>query len=34
MFLTSYFGTQGLLAKAKFHVSYKGKAISKPLQLV
>ncbi|KAL3581171.1 hypothetical protein D5086_015503 [Populus alba] len=28
------FDTEGLLAKAKFHVSYKGKAISKPLQLV
>ncbi|CAN6459258.1 unnamed protein product [Victoria cruziana] len=28
------FDTEGLLAKAKFHVSYQGKAISKPLQLV
>ncbi|GAU25560.1 hypothetical protein TSUD_259940 [Trifolium subterraneum] len=28
------FDTEGLLAKAKFHVSYKGKAISKPLQQV
>lgn len=28
------FDTEGLLAKAKFHVSYKGKAIIKPLQLV
>lgn len=28
------FGTQGLLAKAKFHVSYRGKAIIKPLQQV
>ncbi|CAK9163215.1 unnamed protein product [Ilex paraguariensis] len=28
------FDTEGLLAKAKFHVSYKGKPISKPLQLV
>ncbi|KAF9616178.1 hypothetical protein IFM89_028954 [Coptis chinensis] len=28
------FDTEGLLAKAKFHVSYRGKAISKPLQLV
>ncbi|KAL2463054.1 ACT domain-containing protein ACR11-like [Forsythia ovata] len=26
------FDTEGLLAKAKFHVSYKGKAVSKPLQ--
>ncbi|XP_057986135.1 ACT domain-containing protein DS12, chloroplastic isoform X2 [Hevea brasiliensis] len=26
------FDTEGLLAKAKFHVSYKGKAIIKPLQ--
>ncbi|CAI9113797.1 OLC1v1014477C1 [Oldenlandia corymbosa var. corymbosa] len=28
------FDTEGLIAKAKFHVSYKGQAISKPLQLV
>ncbi|KAK4269469.1 hypothetical protein QN277_022623 [Acacia crassicarpa] len=28
------FDTEGLLAKAKFHVSYKGSAIIKPLQLV
>ncbi|WCJ28518.1 ACT domain-containing protein [Euphorbia peplus] len=28
------FDTEGLLAKAKFHVSYKGKATSKPLQQV
>ncbi|CAI8601414.1 unnamed protein product [Vicia faba] len=28
------FDTEGLLAKAKFHVSYKGKAISKQLQQV
>ncbi|KAF8400287.1 hypothetical protein HHK36_013584 [Tetracentron sinense] len=28
------FDTEGLLAKAKFHVSYRGKAIIKPLQLV
>lgn len=28
------FDTEGLLAKARFHVSYKGKAISKPLQQV
>ncbi|KAK1289178.1 hypothetical protein QJS10_CPB18g00183 [Acorus calamus] len=28
------FDTEGLLAKAKFHVSYKDKAISKPLQQV
>ncbi|KAJ6767542.1 ACT DOMAIN-CONTAINING PROTEIN ACR11 [Salix koriyanagi] len=28
------FDTEGLLAKAKFHVSYKGEAISRPLQLV
>ncbi|KAK1288619.1 hypothetical protein QJS10_CPB19g01188 [Acorus calamus] len=28
------FDTEGLLAKAKFHVSYKDKAISKPLQKV
>ncbi|TKY64634.1 ACT domain-containing protein ACR11 [Spatholobus suberectus] len=28
------FDTEGLLAKAKFHVSYKGKAIIKPLQQV
>ncbi|KAE8724381.1 ACT domain-containing protein DS12 [Hibiscus syriacus] len=28
------FDTEGLLAKAKFHVSYKGKAISRPLQQV
>lgn len=28
------FDTEGLLAKAKFHVSYRDKAISKPLQLV
>ncbi|KAM3749643.1 hypothetical protein ACB098_05G201800 [Castanea mollissima] len=28
------FDTEGLLAKAKFHVSYKDKPISKPLQLV
>jgi len=28
------FDTEGLLAKAKFHVSYRGKAISKPLQQV
>ncbi|XP_057967747.1 ACT domain-containing protein ACR11 [Malania oleifera] len=28
------FDTEGLLAKAKFHVSYQGKAISKPLQQV
>lgn len=28
------FDTEGLLAKAKFHVSYKGKAVTKPLQLV
>ncbi|KDP27708.1 hypothetical protein JCGZ_19831 [Jatropha curcas] len=28
------FDTEGLLAKAKFHVSYKGKALIKPLQLV
>lgn len=28
------FDTEGLLAKAKFHVSYKDKAISNPLQLV
>ncbi|GLT80194.1 hypothetical protein SLA2020_516470 [Shorea laevis] len=28
------FDTEGLLAKAKFHVNYKGKAISKPLQQV
>nr|AFK46017.1 unknown [Lotus japonicus] len=28
------FDTEGLLAKAKFHVSYKGKAIIKPLQEV
>ncbi|KAK2651808.1 hypothetical protein Ddye_011664 [Dipteronia dyeriana] len=27
------FDTEGLLAKAKFHVSYRGKAIIKPLQL-
>lgn len=25
---------QGLLAKAKFHVSYRGKALIKPLQQV
>ncbi|CAA7409352.1 unnamed protein product [Spirodela intermedia] len=28
------FNTEGLLAKAKFHVSYRGKAIIKPLQQV
>ncbi|PKA46838.1 hypothetical protein AXF42_Ash015732 [Apostasia shenzhenica] len=28
------FDTEGLIAKAKFHVSYRDKAISKPLQLV
>lgn len=28
------FDTEGLLAKAKFHVSYRGKAISEPLQQV
>ncbi|CAL9073850.1 unnamed protein product [Musa acuminata var. zebrina] len=28
------FDTEGLLAKAKFHISYKGKPIIKPLQLV
>ncbi|EXC37567.1 hypothetical protein L484_001356 [Morus notabilis] len=28
------FDTEGLLAKAKFHVSYKGKALIKPLQQV
>ncbi|GMJ14536.1 ACT domain repeats 11 [Hibiscus trionum] len=28
------FDTEGLLAKAKFHVSYKGKAISRPLQQI
>uniref|UniRef100_A0A7N0U0C3 ACT domain-containing protein ACR n=1 Tax=Kalanchoe fedtschenkoi TaxID=63787 RepID=A0A7N0U0C3_KALFE len=28
------FDTEGLLAKAKFHVSYRNKPISKPLQLV
>ncbi|KAK9097383.1 hypothetical protein Sjap_022880 [Stephania japonica] len=28
------FDTEGLLAKAKFHVSYRGKAIIKPLQMV
>jgi UTP:GlnB (protein PII) uridylyltransferase len=28
------FDTEGLLAKAKFHVSYRGKAIIKPLQQV
>ncbi|GAA0165481.1 hypothetical protein LIER_20875 [Lithospermum erythrorhizon] len=28
------FDTEGLLAKAKFHVSYRGKAIRKPLQQV
>ncbi|KAL1292679.1 hypothetical protein HN51_053242 [Arachis hypogaea] len=28
------FDTEGLLAKAKFHVSYQGKAIIRPLQLV
>lgn len=28
------FDTEGLLAKAKFHVSYRGKAMSKPLQQV
>lgn len=28
------FDTEGLLAKAKFHISYKGKAIIKPLQQV
>ncbi|KAL4313017.1 hypothetical protein GQ457_01G043500 [Hibiscus cannabinus] len=28
------FDTEGLLAKAKFHVSYRGKAISRPLQQV
>ncbi|XP_075514349.1 ACT domain-containing protein ACR11-like [Primulina tabacum] len=28
------FDTEGLLAKAKFHVSYKGEALIKPLQLV
>ncbi|KAG9456358.1 hypothetical protein H6P81_000866 [Aristolochia fimbriata] len=28
------FDTEGLMAKAKFHVSYKGKAIIKPLQQV
>ncbi|KAJ1423265.1 ACT domain-containing protein ACR11-like [Sesbania bispinosa] len=28
------FDTEGLLAKAKFHVNYKGKAITKPLQQV
>ncbi|CAL9755837.1 unnamed protein product [Musa acuminata subsp. burmannicoides] len=28
------FDTEGLLAKAKFHISYKGKQIIKPLQLV
>ncbi|CAI9773669.1 unnamed protein product [Fraxinus pennsylvanica] len=26
------FNTEGLLAKSKFHVSYKGKAVGKPLQ--
>ncbi|KRX11572.1 Unknown protein DS12 from 2D-PAGE of leaf, chloroplastic, partial [Trichinella nelsoni] len=26
------FDTEGLLAKAKFHVSYRGKPIIKPLQ--
>lgn len=30
----SNFDAQGLLAKAKFHVNYKGKAIIKPLQQV
>ncbi|KAF3774083.1 ACT domain-containing protein [Nymphaea thermarum] len=33
-FESGEFDTEGLLAKAKFHVSYQGKAISKPLQLV
>jgi len=28
------FDTEGLLAKAKFHVSYRGKAVSKALQQV
>ncbi|GAB2222156.1 hypothetical protein Drorol1_Dr00013358 [Drosera rotundifolia] len=28
------FDTEGLLAKAKFHVSYRGKALTKPLQQV
>ncbi|KAK8575491.1 hypothetical protein V6N13_033270 [Hibiscus sabdariffa] len=28
------FDTEGLLAKAKFHVSYKGRAISRPMQQV
>ncbi|CAI9767234.1 unnamed protein product [Fraxinus pennsylvanica] len=28
------FDTEGLLAKSKFHVSYRGKAVSKPLQQV
>lgn len=28
------FDTEGLFAKAKFHVSYKGKALIKPLQQV
>ncbi|GMQ09388.1 hypothetical protein CsSME_00052781 [Camellia sinensis var. sinensis] len=28
------FDTEGLLAKAKFHVNYRGKALIKPLQLV
>ncbi|KAK1283444.1 hypothetical protein QJS10_CPB21g00892 [Acorus calamus] len=28
------FDTEGLLAKTKFHVSYKDKAITKPLQKV
>ncbi|KAG8379615.1 hypothetical protein BUALT_Bualt07G0107200 [Buddleja alternifolia] len=28
------FDTEGMLAKAKFHVSYKGKAIIKPLEMV
>jgi UTP:GlnB (protein PII) uridylyltransferase len=28
------FDTEGLLAKAKFHVNYKGKALIKPLQMV
>ncbi|XP_031482862.1 ACT domain-containing protein ACR11 [Nymphaea colorata] len=33
-FESGEFDTEGLHAKAKFHVSYQGKAISKPLQLV
>ncbi|XP_059299739.1 ACT domain-containing protein ACR11-like [Lycium ferocissimum] len=32
--ISGEFDTEGLLAKAKFHVSYKGKVLIKPLQLV